>query len=464
MIHDLTAPVFAGPSYFRSSALYRHTWMRRVISDYPESSPAVLLAYCQLCASGTPEELDTLVDAILDEWPTVAKDDASKLAYTRSPEHGEQGRRTKTTVGKWFARVLPGVFGGRAMDALIAAHGAAAATLEFWDDVEQIIDHMRGARAEGCDFDSCMTSRTLPHACHPYRVYAPELGWRLCIMRVGGDIAGRCLVNGKQYVRCYGTDSSKIKMMKDLLATAGYAGDAGWEGARIRAIWDGADLVGPYIDGTVFYGSVDGDTIDLTNDRYADYRFRKTDGFATENHTGQVELADGGWVDEDDAVFIGGDWYRIEDAVELHNGAYALREDAVALANGEYALHEDAVELVNGDYVLREDAVELANGAYVLREDCVELHDGYYALREDAVELANGEYALLDDAVELVNGDYVLRDDAVQLESGDWHLLENCVQLANGDYALSEFATGFLPPFRPVIDNNHYALAMVTYA
>ena len=46
-------------------------------------------------------------DKVLLQWPHRSIDDPKMLAYTRSEEHGEQDRQTRTTTGKYCAPPSP---------------------------------------------------------------------------------------------------------------------------------------------------------------------------------------------------------------------------------------------------------------------------------------------------------------------------------------------------------------------
>ncbi len=390
---------------------------------YDQLSGIVPLLHDHFISQGDSERLTILQAAVLDQWPTAALDDPSLIAYTRNADTRDRGVRTKVRPGAWIGKIFPDVFGGRAMDALVAAHRSADDDLSYLTTTADIVEHMRGARSRGEGFGACMT------ACfsdpHPYSVYSTDLGWKLALLYRGDDVIARALVNDGEYVRVYGTSSNTIAAMEDRLKREGIEYTRGWFGRRIKAIHTGDDeLVGPYIDGEATCGEFDGGTIVLDAD--GEIEFRETSGLAEwDGHRGQVQTAGGDWIDEDDAV-------------TLHNGRVVHQDDAVWVDGmDEYYPADDVVELAKGGYWPADDAVQIGEEWHASGDpDIVEDYRGECILRDDAVTLDDGRAAHVDDTRLLADGaTYVLDADACQV-GHDWYRIADCVLLmaADGHY------------------------------
>lgn len=84
-----------------------------------------------------------------------------------------------------------------------------------------------------------------------------------------------------------------------------------------------------------------------------EYDYEHTEGHRTDEdeeaaeHEGEVQLENGDWCDEDEAVMIDGDYYHIDDCVECHRtGDMILQRDAYAIQisrNETIYIHEDYV-------------------------------------------------------------------------------------------------------------------------
>jgi len=432
-------------------------------------TPAIEAAYGHLIAEGDTANAAILSAAIHAEWPVISEDDPARLAYSRAPQQGD--RRTKTSVGKWLQRHLPNVFGGRAMDQLLAIHigGCKRTSLVYLKTSAEITDHMRTARHEdmSCGFGSCMTAQNLPDP-HPYAVYDPSLGWSIALLKDDGKVVARALINDKSFVRIYADDSQKTEQMRFALTDDGCSHADNWTGKEIKAIKSNGKWLGPYIDpfGSKTCGELCGDVFVLTTNNRADYEFNKINGYAEiyeEDHEGECELNNGDWVPEDEAVQLeDGDWVREEDAVYLEYrrargsriSGYYLVEECVELENGNWALSEDAVSVAGGYYLQGDDAIVYDNslGRYILAEDSVCLANGDYAHYDDAVGTRDGEWELRRDCQKLEDETFVLKEDAIEI-GGQWYSREDCDQNEEGEWGV--------PKVYPALeDANEYAIEM----
>jgi len=184
-------------------------------------------------------------------FPHVSRDEPAKLAYTRSAEHGEADRQTKTRPGKYLTKFYARLLAPEAIAEWAAAWGAAAAppTLEIAltpDEIEAV--YTSGPR-------SCMShevSQYDTNGVHPTRAYgAGDLGIAY-VRNDAGDIQARCLCwpEKKLYRGFYGDPARLERVLQDDGYTRAEAG--AFNGARLLRlpVPDAGDerLVAPYID------------------------------------------------------------------------------------------------------------------------------------------------------------------------------------------------------------------------
>ena len=403
-------------------------WRYKLLADTLHPSPAIVAAYNHFLAEQDGVNAQILREAVVKEWPSISKDDPSRIAYTRSPEHGQVDRRTKCSLGSWINRILPDVFGGRAMDALTAIHNGEQHRLEYLADMDAIVDHMVTARHQGCGFGSCMTAEF--DGAHPYEVYSPKYGWKLALLLQGNHPVARALVNDGEFVRVYGLDSNKIATMTSALEDDGNKNIQGWGGRKIAAIHHRGEYLGPYIDGSATYGDLASGCFRLEFE--GEYEFQNIDGTASEAHCDEVQTEDGDWIPEDDAVYIEGSGYRHRDDCVNVDGDWLLRAECTRLANGDWVREDDAVD-VDGQYYLLDDVTyDDLDDKYILNEDAVEYSSGW-THQDNARELRNGDWELTEDCQELEDGTFVLQEDAVEL-FGVWYAKEDCKELEDGTF------------------------------
>lgn len=167
----------------------------------------------------------------------------------------------------------------------------------------------------------------------------------------------------------------------------------------------------PYLD-TFQYG--DDDSIS-TSSSDKPYTYNLTDGNREEEdqhqHAGQVEDVDGGWIDEDDAVFIDRRGY---------DGYYHCDSDRICrLASGDWDIREYCVE-INGEWYLENDD----DVAYVSSTgDCYLISDG------EVVRCDGDWYHIDDDSIVEIDGDHYLKsDDSIVETRTGWFLKSDCTE------------------------------------
>jgi len=359
---DLLSPAPSLPPEFA-----RPAWA----SGLPDLSSVALAMLRHFAAAQDSEAVLRLTDAILTQWPARSEDDPALLAYTRNTDCQERGIRTRIRVGAWINKIFPDTFGGRALDALIAAHGTEDYTLTMLDDIDDIVGHMVSARSNGrgCGFGSCMAAG-FSERHHPYRVYDPSLGWRLALLArtADGQIVARTLVNSGHYVKVYAADSHLIQRMENHLDAAGIQEVSGWRGCCIRAIRRDGALVGPYLDGDAICGEVGGTGTTVRLDDEGPIWFNRTDGYADgeDAHASQVVTYDGDWIDEGDAVWMDYSYggrriqghYHVDDVVyDAVADEYYRRDDATMLHDDTWCLTDDVIEVEGERYRYGDPAI-----------------------------------------------------------------------------------------------------------
>ena len=425
------------------------------------------------------------------EWPHISEKDPSRLAYTRSVEHGYADRQTVTSIGKYIKRHWPD----------LADHILRDAQALFCPDKMEIGEGVPYlVKAVELGPRSCMQSGygSIPFDCddlvqlkdwladptkeepdwskHPYSVYLPEYGWKMAIRVSGGRINGRCLLlddgTHKCFVRSYARaesdeDSSQTDhALEAWLTSKGYVKREEWpEGARLAAIEYCDGYLLPYIDGQ-------GDSsrkVEHAGDHFVrsnsgQYKCDHTDGTYEDEQLGSCEDC-GSEVSSDDMCYVEHHdrsvccscfdnyiWARSgRRSVLMHRddvkAAYNSYEDFRARNNADYVDPED----VPDDYVYinnRETycsidyAVRCTDGKFYFEDDpkIVELKrpcpasEAYYARRDEAWKDGYGNwYSDWEDSV-VVDGVMYLEEACWQCDlTGDWHLdAEEGYNMLNG--------------------------------
>jgi hypothetical protein len=350
------------------------------------------------------------------EHPHAADSDPTRIAYTRSDEHGYADRQTVTSVGKYLTRHFPTLADHQIRD-IVMRHGVNR--FELWDTVKKIVQSVQDGP------QSCMRWNNFDPAndTHPNEVYAPGYGWRAAVrIDSSGTITARCLVNTESmtFVRSYtrkdGQYSHSDEAIEVWLRDKGFTKACDWAGlklARITTDRRDDDFWAPYLDGDCKTVEDYGDH--LLIDGSGDYEFDRTDGRADGASSCTCEDC-GQRVPEDEVRSIG------------YHGDRQVGECCI----GDYVY----VHGRGGDqyYIYYGDAIQVND----------EYYDPDYLDRHGIVQLDDGDYAHRDDAVYLEQRDiWVSNDDECWVHctsSCSTEHIDDCVELADGDWALDSDA------------------------
>lgn len=419
---------------FRSQLRNEHSWFDREVGRYP-----LHFAVAKFLDAGKfPNDWK----ALLLEWPHVSVNDPARVAYTRSPEHGEADRQTVTSLGKYLRRHF-NVPDHEIRDACMQAKGGVV-------HITHSMERMIWAVQTGPK--SCMQDEGWGFYDHPYNVYAPKYGWGLAY-RVEVDEDGdehcvaRALVHEdedgfKCFVRSYRKSDGYSYADEGLEATLremGYEHLRSWPGgtrlARIER-HDGKILL-PYIDGDEQSVSDCGSHLEI--DCEGSLSGTSTDGTAAGQRYAICDDCEEDIEDEDDAHTVGRPGHELVVCEHCCNRNYTL----VTGCWGErYFLHdEDAVETTRGDFVdsdYFEDAgvVVTGDGEYAYEVDCVRASDDEWY---DKDTLDSNNIVYLDAPYEDRYGDvyyYAPGDDVVYTRDGGVYHEDddNLYELPDGEY------------------------------
>lgn len=395
-----------------------HPWFARERDRYqfhPAIKAAIKLSW--------PINAQTLIE----QWPHVSTEDKSRLAYTRSHEHGVADRQTVTSISKYLRAHFPALSDHQIRD--IAALYAVADTFKIVDTMDGA-DGMLDVLYRGPH--SCMVDTSECEAFdehHPYRAYDPQYGWKMAVRMRGTRVMGRALVNtidgAKIYVRTYArfddnehsTSNVPDNALQAWLGEQGFVKRSGWTGCKLAKIYAGLDYrnfeyVVPYLDGEC--QRVDERDDYLLIDPQGEWLCNNTNGDADAN--GMECPCCERRVHEDDMVGVG---VYCDDSVcsDCITDSYTL----VCGRRGE-------------EYYIPDDEVVEADGCmydpdYLSDNDIVELHNGDYTHLDNAVFVESANAYYLSDSIDIVYAQdteaYELREDCWQCNQSDmWYTNE----------------------------------------
>lgn len=184
----------------------------------------------------------------------VSRQDHTKIAYTQSPEHGENDRQTRIRAGRYLNRYFSDILSPEQ----IASYAAMVCATEDDIDVKFAMSPDEIERVYRNGPDSCM-SHDLEHyisQIHPVRVYgAGDLG--VAYLETETSIPARVLVwpDKKRYGRIYGDGGYYQSTLANELESLGYERDLDFRGARLLYVEaDTGGVVLPYFDGDMNHG------------------------------------------------------------------------------------------------------------------------------------------------------------------------------------------------------------------
>jgi hypothetical protein len=183
----------------------------------------------------------------------------------------------------------------------------------------------------------------------------------LTVTQKSGKLMGRAIywphvngggVDGPALDRMYGSPEA-VEMMKNYATENALAyklqqsmGSREWQrnGERVgsggyveSAKSVSSHIYYPYMD-TFAYGD-DDDTLNTQKDDDTTHEYKSTSGGREEinPHEGQVQLANGEWIDEDDAYEVDGEYYGSDEVVYCHrSGETILRDGAFMVELSRY--------------------------------------------------------------------------------------------------------------------------------
>ena len=371
------------------------------------------------------------------EFPHMSVKDASNVAYTRDERSGDSDRQTVTTFGRYIRRMFPQLKDHEIRDFATKCRND---TFEIWEDSDGIILSVQKGPRSCMTWDSAYTpghDEYCPDYLHPYRVYAPELGWKAAV-RLDPDtksINGRALVwhsddeKEKCFVRSYkrGNDYSYAdEALEYWLKESGYKHYDGWpDGAPLKYFSNNSEFLAPYIDGEhqrvskrsgMTYKGVSHSLV-ICED--GDFECTNTDGAPCNSADCHCNCCDEYYnsddmrsvYEDDDVCYNCADDHYVMAYVDSTLYKERIHEDNVITFEGEYYHieyldHHDLVEIQDGEYAKEEDTYETnSDDIRVLKSDVgpekdwVLLHDGIaYPKHELYCCYASLTWYLIDDA------------------------------------------------------------------
>jgi hypothetical protein len=372
---------------------------------------------------------------LLLEWPHIADDDRTQIAYTRDERKGEENRQTMTSIGKYLKRHFP-TMSDHVLRDIVALHQPNNVVFKFLRTTPEMCNAVdigpyscMCSRYSGGSPDRWTHPQSVTYGHHPYEVYDPELGWHMAVAMEGNEVTGRALCMDKYYVRTYKAcgehGSTTDERLDAWLQDQGYAKERSWEYDTLfkHIPLQRRYFVAPYIDGNQYCVAIDTrgylrlvNPSNLDNgDKY--YECRNTSGTPTQEtvHTGTTQCEDcDDWMDEDDACSVG----ISEDRCVCENcrdnnwtWAYTYRgreryvpSDQVVYVGDnyydtDYLSENNIVCLEDGDYVHQDDAIYIERlDEWHIADDCRYCeHSNEYELERDVTQLHDGEWAHEDD-------------------------------------------------------------------
>ena len=372
------------------------------------------------------------------EWPHASQSDPTKMAYTRSEEHGLSDRQTITSVGKYLTRHFPDAPSDKIRD-IAGKYGNSSFK------VTTSMSEMQAAVRDGPE--SCMSKFHLGER-HPYSVYDPALGWGMAL-RIDGSktVTGRALVwhdpdnaDNKRFVRTYSKDlngngySQADGGLKQWLLDTEYKHVDGWDGALLRHIphhKNDDNILAPYIDGDDRAVSVDCRNNTLFFESHGDYLCDDTDGHAARHNGINCECC-GDRIAEDESYSVNyhGDYQVCCSCLTDYVYVYGRGGDEYYIPQDEAVYVESEDQYYDPEYLSRHNIIQLDNGHYENADNAVHLDSRdiwVHSDDEDAVYCEQSSlHEHIDDCVRLANDYRALADDAWQCEHDEsWYLSED---------------------------------------
>lgn len=380
---------------------------------------------------------------VILEWPHVAVKETGRLAYTRDEQKGERDLQTVTTIGKYLKQHWPD-FKDDLIQSMVYKFTAKGCTVfTTSDDIVRAVQE--GPR-------SCMQWSHRDTEEHPYRAYAPELGWG-CAVRLNEDgrIDARALVfeaevglNAfKGYVRSYRRPedndnySGSCFELEAWLEENGYSSWDSWPIGILIAKVSSAEFshgnMFPFLDGN--RNNVDEyDSNSYVITSCGQWICDNTDGDAGHNYNHVIcDRCDNSF-HEDDTQYLGS-YVDVTVCQTCRDRYYTLAYGTGERSNGqvsEYLIREHDVLLLCGieydENNLPHYIIDCDHGGYA-HEDLVVtccVTDETYCDKDhpDLVDLGDWRYCRDDQAFECqADGEYYLFSevDPVEIDGRKYH-------------------------------------------
>lgn len=305
------------------------------------------------------------------EYPTIAT--LGKVEYFRNERDLLDGKRTVSTIFKYFTRHFKGLIPDHVMRDVLSMY--TADSYGYTNDPEKMVEVVQKGPC------SCMQWSHVAAYKHPYLAYRPEFGWGMAYLTgEDGEYLSRCLVHHhpetgrKTFVTAYGDHST---VLTSHLRDTGYDWIDGWDDAYI----DASGVV-PYVDG-------DANCVESLSPK----ALLECEGISLDLTSGEANVS---------TCESCGERTDSDDLTTVYNGDCVCDDCLSSDYTRAFGRHGEA------DYYRDEECVEASGEWYVLHH----IHDN------DVVELDDGDYAHIDDAIFVEDLDgYVLRDSAYYCEA-----------------------------------------------
>lgn len=188
-------------------------------------------------------------------YPHLSVKSPGLIAYTQSPEHGYLDRQTPIKPGRFLEQFHKDDYTAEQIADFIARCGPDSTGFKLATSEKDIVALY--SIKNNSAIQSCMQSKRSPeyswqrpfergYRPHPCAVYGDSDLAVAYLGEIPHNVLSRCVVwpRRKLWSRIYGNQAK----MRHALTLAGYT--QGWpEGARVRALHNGQDIIMPYIDG-----------------------------------------------------------------------------------------------------------------------------------------------------------------------------------------------------------------------
>ena len=213
-----------------------------------------------------------------------------------------------------------------------------------------------------------------------------------------------------------------------------HAQSNGWWTKRAQSYTDKCHFVKP--DGEIVTKNF---SVEYNKDDYSSFPYMDTFTYGDDFRISNLDLGcftfestDGGYMPEEDRCWseYNGAYISEDEAVWVAGVGDYFYPNQVVTIGFEYYYHGDCVELRDGDYALERDAVDIGNGRteeWILAEDSIydEVDDRDIHI-DDSVELNDGRYTHTENTIgDDITGEIILHVDKVALKDGRWTHIDN---------------------------------------